>query len=642
MPEPSPGAHDRGRRHELSRAQYDAVAGGAGDAGAYRRLWEAERSHRLLLFDLLMDMEAERPGISGPLPAAAGAWELLLAAERRDRVSVEELLLLPETGLWLGRLLRRLRGPSATDVPVWVEVGHLHALAAAAAVLAGLEFTQTVPTRAGTVWLPSLGRASLPPLPGGEPWGVAEVRSHGGALTIRDGAGREVHVPGPLDQTTDTWQPARRVDLGSPAPTRPVFLDDLGPHHIGPVPPERLSDRAADRWEARLREAWPLLVEADPQSAADVAAFLRTVEPLPAENLHHPSSATSADGVGRLAASEPLDAVQLAATLAHEIHHSKLNVLTHMYSLVDSDAEAHLYAPWRNEPRPLRGMLQGVYAFTAVARFWRGRGLRAATGGVEDAGNRDLAGFEYALWRCQLSRVLPGLREEPGLTPLGRRLVDRLTETVAAWVEEPLPAHILTTAHAVADDHAMAWRLHHLAPDAVLVACAADAWLKRAGDPGPLPFDRRPLLRADPDVPQLDVRAALFRVRLADPRALENAEPLCQAPETVVPGARAADIRLTADDAAGALKLYLREIVDAGCAPEVWDPDARRATAGAWAGLGVALGAVGERRAAHALRQRPELVRGVHRAVWDRTGEPPDPISLAAWLDVVSLDTVPR
>ena len=29
-----------------------------------------------------------------------------------------------------------------------------------------------------------------------------------------------------------------------------------------------------------------------------------------------------------------------------------------------------VYAPWRPEPRPVVGLLQGVYAHLGIARFW--------------------------------------------------------------------------------------------------------------------------------------------------------------------------------------------------------------------------------------------------------------------------------
>ncbi|WP_186318920.1 HEXXH motif domain-containing protein [Streptomyces sp. SAJ15] len=615
-------------RHGLTLTQFDALAAGGGDVDVFKRLWEAERSHRMLLLDLLMDMQAERLEVAGPLPEAERAWELLVAAERRDRVEVERVLLLPETGLWLMDVLRRLRDPrhrADGAAPLWVETGHLHALAAAAAIRAGLDFSLPVPARSGAVWLPSVGRALLPDQP---VWSVAQVEFGSGRLSLRGAVGPPMRVPLPSERASTGWQPPRRLDLDPRGESRPVVLDDLGHHHIMPTPPEALTDASAECWETRLRAAWALLREADPQSAVDIAGFLRSIEPLPARDAHRSTSATSGDGVGRLAANEQRSGTQLASVLTHEVQHSKLSALMHMYALCDSDDASLLYAPWRNDPRPLRGVLQGVYAFTAVARFWRGYcGRYSAEGGH----HLDPARFEYGLRRLQLLRALPALRSEPALTRLGVRLVDRLTETVTRWRDEPLPRRVLVRARAAADDHAMGWRLHHLEPAGELTTCLADAWLTNPSRPPDRLPRGEPRLRADPQVPDLDVRAVLFRRSLADARALERDGAAESDADVLPPGARTADVRLALGDTLGARRRYEAEISRALECGETPPRDAWRATVGAWAGLGLVAGAEGSWYAAHALRERPELVAAVHRAVSLRNGAP-SPLSLADWL----------
>ncbi|MEC4018355.1 HEXXH motif domain-containing protein [Streptomyces sp. H27-D2] len=666
------------RRHALAPRHFDALAAGGGGASAMAHLWSGERSHRLLLLDLLLKTVADRPDATGSLPPVSRAWELLIAAERRDRAVTDRILLLPETGLWLIHSLLRLqkKRPAPDEPPLWIDVCHLHTVAAAAAIRAGLDFSLRVPARSGAVWLPSVGRASLPDTVA---WGAAEVTFHGGVLNIRSEDGN-VRFPPPLSRARPGWEPPRTLTLeraaapedplsiddsaapegsaGSPAPGD-VFLDDLSSYRIFPVQPsypqrECLSDESAGRWTTLLNEAWPLLCRTDPQSAEDIAACLRTIEPLSAKERFRLRSATSGDGIGGVATSEPSDAAQCAAVLTHEIQHSKLSALMHMHPLHSEENAARLYAPWRDDPRPLRGMLQGAYAFTGVARFWRARMLDPATVG-EDA---ILASFEFALRRNQLRRALKRLAADRALTPLGRRLVEKLTGTVLRWETDQVPPDALAEAEHAADDHAMSWRLHHLAPHPSLLDAAVRSWLK-AAETGPsagtagssatgadpeaaeppaaaLRMDDFPGPRLDPDAfaRHLDSRTVLRRMRLTEP-ILDKLRDTPDGIGAIVSGARMSDLTLVTGDAAAARRLYTAEIM-AASAPDAPPPDeggGTRPSAAAWAGLRLALAdRDGRQPAVRALSTCPELVRDVHSAVREKAREATDPVAVATWL----------
>src|SRR5690606_2824855 len=119
-------------------------------------------------------------------------------------------------------------------------------------------------------------------------------------------------------------------------------------------------------------------------------------------------SATSVDAFGAVALSLPSDAPALAATLVHEFQHTKLSALLDLVPLLRPDRTtpeeqatsgkvAQCYAPWRPDPRPLSGLLQGVYAHLGLCGFWHER---------YRAGGRDVlyAAFELvrsrdAAWR---------------------------------------------------------------------------------------------------------------------------------------------------------------------------------------------------------------------------------------------------
>ena len=59
----------------------------------------------------------------------------------------------------------------------------------------------------------------------------------------------------------------------------------------------------------------------------------------------------------------------MAETLIHEFQHNKLCGLMDMLPLIEPSGERG-YAPWREDPRPMAGLLQGVYAFAGIVHFW--------------------------------------------------------------------------------------------------------------------------------------------------------------------------------------------------------------------------------------------------------------------------------
>lgn len=617
----APGAEEAPESpHRLSSAQFESLVRGAGDTEALSQLVRAERSHRLLLLDLVMDLLVAREGVASPLPAPQRAWDLLAAAQRHAPGEVGELLDLPETGLWAGQLLNRLCAPRPCELPLWADVGHLHSLAAAAAVRAGLDFSLPVPCVEGRVELPTLGQVLLPHRAAAEAAVVTLRRAAVGAATAHG----SVRLPEDRREDAPGWRPVHHGEIGLPgtAPVR-IVLDDLGRHRIVPPPTgaaRRMTPEAAAGLVRLVARGCELLVETDPDARATVTALLRGIQPMPAHEVFRVRSASSSHAVGGLALSLPDTEVACAAALAHELQHSKLNALAHLAPLSEESEEPGRlhYAPWRDDPRPLAGMLHGVYAFTGVARFWRGRAR------TTHDGQERLAWFEYALWRGQLAHALPGVAADPELTAVGRRLVEGVRAAVGSWSGEaprsPAAREAVRLAERIAGDHRALWRLHHVRPHPADTERLVAAWLGRA--PAIVPTGRR-RLRAERGARHLDARAVLARLALTDAVALDELRAVTD--DDGVPGvtgAGRADLLWICGDPAGARERHLASLAE--------DPgDAR-----AWAGLRLALEQTDGPRAAavRALTLVPETVSAVARVVRRRTGAPPDPVGLARWI----------
>ncbi|MFI5808277.1 aKG-HExxH-type peptide beta-hydroxylase [Streptomyces sp. NPDC051561] len=617
--------YDAQATHSLTQEQFRELAAGSGSPATLAALARAEFSHRLLLFDLLMDCLNSLAGASAPLPAAARAWDLLAAAQQEDPRAVEELVLLPETGLWLTGLLGRLRAPRGDRTPLWAEIGHLHTLASVAAARAGLTFGFPVPAHGGRIWLPTLGMARLPSArrrPTG--WTTVEVRAAHGHLTLL-GTHGQLTLPANPEQSAAHWIPQRRITLTA-GHTRGILLDDLGPHRIAPLPDgaaHRLACSAYASWSTLLQQAYDLVSAVDPPTADAAEALLRSVQPMATHERFRIRSVSNGHGVGGLAASTSDSASLWAATLVHELQHTKLSALMHLYPLhqprIPADGTERLYyAPWRDDPRPLGGMLQGTYAFTAVARFWQ---ARSALAEGPDSG---LARFESALWLHQLGQVITELMADPVLTALGRQALGALQEAVARsrgrLGEGPDETPDETLARRMAADHRAAWRVAHVRPPADVVTRLAAAWGAARERPPALVSGARPVVRSSRAL-HLDARAMLVRIGLTDPAALDK---LRDGPGDTVPGvagATRADLLWATGDPGAAARWYVQDIGSGVAVP------------GAWSGLGLALSDAGTAPdAVRALRTAPELVAALHRAVLRADGKPPDPVALALWL----------
>ncbi len=589
--------------HRLPSAAVAELVRGDGGPATLDLLLGAERSRRLLLLRMLDEATDLGP-----------AWDLLGRVQRHAPAVLDDLLMYPQTGMWLTTALRRLRGSAARDEPpLWVVLGHFSALAAAAALRAELDFSLEVPVRHGRVPLPTLGCAELPVT---ERWATATVRAEGTRAVVET-PGATVALPDPPGSPGPGWHPVRRLAVGPVERRLDVVLDDVDPYRTYPRPtePSPLSEEAADQWRRVLGQAWEMLLRELPGTAEAMRRGVFSLTPTPARERFRPRSASAGDAFGGVEASEPDDAVQLAATLVHEFQHTKLGGLLHLTPLLTGRAEEDTglwYAPWRDDPRPIDGLLQGIYAFMGVTGFWHAR--RAGAG--QDA----VPHFEFALWRAHVATAMEQIHRHERLTPVGAALLDSLRDRCAAWLREPVPEAPLALARLCADYHVMRWRAHHLRPPAPAVSEAVDAWLAGAsGPPGSLSAE--PAIVPDASARWLDSLAMLVRHRLdgADDGRFSPGDPEKSAAE--VTGALTADALLAAGDADAARHAYIAHLTT------------EHDGAGAWAGLGQALRASGTApEAAHILCHRPERARALHEAVTRTTNTAPDPIALATWL----------
>jgi uncharacterized protein len=144
----------------------------------------------------------------------------------------------------------------------------------------------------------------------------------------------------------------------------------------------------------------------------------------------------------------------LALLIIHEFQHVKLGALIDMFDLYDRAERRLFFAPWRADPRPLVGLLQGTYAHIGVTDYWRLRRHQVAGSDASDA-----AGL-FARWRMMTAEAIGTLAESGALTALGTRFVHGMRATVQPWLDEPVPASAEEAARRWAAERRETWERH--------------------------------------------------------------------------------------------------------------------------------------------------------------------------------------
>jgi HEXXH motif-containing protein len=440
-----------------------AELGAAGGGPATLALLVRDQDSRRLL---LLRAVLEAADASTECPPAARQrlhedWALLEEAEALGapgvaphRSPVRAALCRPLLGPWARRCLQGLAPAHSAADPgrrrreLAEDLAHFSALVAAAAVRAGVPFAVRLTAHGGTLVLPSLG-ALRTGRPG--PLRVDAVHRHG-RLTLRRPGEPDVCVV-PEDgcgawSDARAWTPAYALP-GLRPDDPPLPLEDLDPYRAahgdpqcyGLTGPATLDDGERKRWLQAWSGTAAALRLGGERRLTEAATLLRCLVPLAMpdrasddDRARGSCSATRREAFGAVLSSTPPDAARLAATLVHELHHAKLAVVSEMVPLHHADGRARYFAPWRPDPRPYDGLLQGAYAHLALADFHQHRALDGT-----DRTRLDADWFQFARYHAQVGAALPALVGSAELTPPGRKFVECLVEAHARMGEHPAP-----------------------------------------------------------------------------------------------------------------------------------------------------------------------------------------------------------
>ncbi|PZW00035.1 HEXXH motif-containing protein [Micromonospora phaseoli] len=425
--------------HRVPRIVLDELAAGRGGAEAVARLRAAQHSKTLLLVRalLLLLRETAHPDRA----VVEAAYHVLAEVPPQDRMAA---LAHPPVGAWaFGTVSLLEAGNASAAYP-----GLLAAVAATAAVRAGADADLDVPLApgaAGRLELPGLGTVTLPVTAA-----RARIRIAGGQARVF-AAGEQVDL-GDCRSTDRRWRPVSRLDVVHGGLPLSLLLDTRTWRHVpGLGGDRRFSDAPTGVWSSRLEGAWRILVDHHRPVAEEISAVLRALVPIPAPRTST-RSGTFHHAFGSVAMSLPPDARSTAAALAHEIQHAKLAALTDLFAVLEPGSTELFYAPWRPDPRPLDGLLHGVYAHLGVAGFWR-RQARVTDPGAA----RHHAEVQFARWSRAAADTARLLAAQRRLTPVGRHLVDGMAGVLARWLTEPVTPGATAEAHRLLAAHRARW-----------------------------------------------------------------------------------------------------------------------------------------------------------------------------------------
>lgn len=431
-------------RHRIPAELLVLLAEGGGGPGTTRRLAAIDLSRRMLLIGGVVAMS--RQSGRGPCEQASQAYELLAAVQQQAPRAVNAVLRHPAVGAWAWRTVLAISSGRPSGL---ADLAGLARIAGAAAIRAGFTCDLQVPAAEGSVMFPSLGRMMVP-APAGR---GTRLRSGPDGAVMLAGTAR---MPIPADPSTDTavWHGLRTISADAEGAVIRLVIDDLDPYRM-PLPTlrGRLGVAEVGAWEAGLGGAWRLLVRHHEHLAGEVSALIRVLTPLSPPSAGKQVSATSRETFGCVGVSTAADPLELAATLAHEVQHAKLYQIAEVEPLSLPDDGARYYAPWRDDPRPLAGLLQGAYAYLGVAGFWRTQ-RQVQTGEQEFR-----AHAEFARWREAIAMAARTLLGSRRLTPAGDTFVSRMTQVADAWCAEPVPAPAVARARSEAARHAQRWHV---------------------------------------------------------------------------------------------------------------------------------------------------------------------------------------
>jgi HEXXH motif-containing protein len=113
------------------------------------------------------------------------------------------------------------------------------------------------------------------------------------------------------------------------------------------------------------------------------------------------------------------DVIRLAESILHETMHLKLTIIEHFCPLIN-DNKHHFFSPWRDEERPVQGVLHGMFVFKTILDFYE-----SVLSSVQDVEQHDFIDWRIETIKSEL-KTLKYFSSNEGLNANGAILARNL------------------------------------------------------------------------------------------------------------------------------------------------------------------------------------------------------------------------
>lgn len=195
---------------------------------------------------------------------------------------------------------------------------------------------------------------------------------------------------------------------------------------------EELTPTSTIKWLSSLEEAWFLIDSCSSLLASEILMGVQSLVPVHSHAIDVHRSQTFREIPGLLILSWMSDTSVIVEALVHEYHHHKLNALLNLDPIiVEGSPEEIYYSPWRDDPRPLSGILQGIYVFQAVLEF----GYKILKTDIPVLQEKRLQQRVYAA-KQQLLTALKVLKANAVFSLIGQALIEAIEKNINRFEPE--------------------------------------------------------------------------------------------------------------------------------------------------------------------------------------------------------------
>lgn len=216
------------------------------------------------------------------------------------------------------------------------------------------------------------------------------------------------------------------------------------------------SDEKLGEWITAMEAAAKVAESTVPLSSGLFGTIVRSVVPIVSPDPSMGCSLSDRDLPGAIMTTIDGPAV-LAENLLHEFRHNLLHQLEQCYPLYlsDSPKQAKYYSPWRNDPRPLHGILHALFVFLDVCAVHAG--VRSSSL-AHEADLHDSA-VRLAANVSRIGIALEEFRSHAHTTEFGTGFVEGIEDAVDRFrpLIASLPPEALGEAREQVESHRAAW-----------------------------------------------------------------------------------------------------------------------------------------------------------------------------------------